>query len=93
MKQASFIIGIVTIVGMFIGLIPCLGWFNWFNLPLAIVGLVLGFIAYNNERQAPVQHDPNTTYYRNNSMPIGIILNAVAFGFGLIRLFLGGGIF
>lgn len=93
MKQASFIIGIVTIVGMFIGLIPCLGWFNWFNLPLAIVGLVLGIIAYNNERQAPVQYDPNTTYYRKNSMPIGIILNAVAFGFGFIRLFLGGGIF
>jgi len=92
MKQASLIIGIITIVGMLIGLIPCLGWFNWLNLPLAIVGIVLGVLAYNESRRIPMDYDPATAPYRDRGLPIGLILNGIAFGFGLIRLFLGGGI-
>lgn len=93
MKQASLIIGIIAIIGMLIGLVPCLGWFNWLNLPLAAVGIVLGFMAYNEQRNMPLQQDFNNVPYRNNSLPIGLILNGVAFGFGLIRLVIGGGIF
>ena len=32
MKLASLIIGITALVGMLIGFVPCLGWFNWFNI-------------------------------------------------------------
>ena len=92
MKQASLILGIITIIGMLIGFIPCLGWFNWLNLPLAAVGIVLGIIAYNDERQ--IRYDEyNTPMGRNNSgLPLGVILCGSAFVFGLFRLVLGGGI-
>ena len=45
MKLASLIIGIASLLGMFIGLVPCLGWFNWFNIPFALIGLIIGLIA------------------------------------------------
>ena len=92
MKQASLILGIITIVGMIIGFIPCLGWFNWLNLPLAIIGIVLGAIAYNDERKAgfPQEYDPMTR--QRSDLPIGLILCGIAFTFGLFRLVLGGGI-
>lgn len=93
MKQASLIIGIIAFIGMFIGLVPCLGWFNWFNLPLAIVGIILGAIAYNNDRMLPrQQYETDPMVPRGQSLPIGLILSGIAFGFGLIRLILGGGI-
>mgnify|MGYP003574954985 CR=1 FL=1 len=88
MKQASFILGIIAIIGMLIGFIPCLGWFNWLNLPIAIVGIVLGIIAYNEQQQnynnqyGPVQRET----------PMGLILCCIAFVFGVFRLVIGFGV-
>jgi hypothetical protein len=93
MKQASLIIGIIVIIGMVIGFIPCLGWFNWLNLPLAVVGIVLGAIAYKDERNLPMQYEYDPMIQRKNDLPIGLILCGIAFIFGLFRLFIGGGIF
>lgn len=92
MKQASLVIGIIAIVGMFIGFIPCLGWFNWLNLPLAVVGIILGALAHNDERN---------NYYSNPALmpgttpqiPIGLILCCIAFILGSIRLVIGFGVF
>jgi len=93
MKQLSLILGIIAICGMVIGFIPCLGWFNWLNLPIAAIGLVVGAIDYNNEKQimASRQYDPEMRY--NPGMPLGLILNAIAMVLGIFRLFIGGGIF
>lgn len=92
MKQASLVIGIIAIVGMLIGFIPCLGWFNWFNIPLALVGIVLGALAYNEQRNIGYQYN-DPTIQRNNETPVGLILCCVAFVLGSIRLILGFGIF
>jgi hypothetical protein len=93
MKLASLILGIIAIVGMFIGFIPCLGWFNWLNLPLAIVGAILGLIDYNDSSKlppAPAEYNP--AYRPRKDFPIGLLLCGIAFVFGLFRLVIGGGV-
>lgn len=44
MKTLGRIFGILAICGMFLGMIPFLGWLNWFNIPLAIIGLLISII-------------------------------------------------
>jgi hypothetical protein len=39
---ASVLIGIVALVLAIIAFIPLLGWANWFIIPLAIIGAVVG---------------------------------------------------
>lgn len=68
---------------MFLGLIPCLGAFNWINIPFAVIGLIISILSYNEEHK--------------KSMPTGaaitcIVLCAIAIIFGGIRLFLGAGL-
>lgn len=44
MKTIGRIFGILSLFGMVLGLIPLLGWLNWLNIPLAILGLILSII-------------------------------------------------
>jgi hypothetical protein len=43
----SLIIGFVALVLAVIAFIPLLGWANWFIIPLAIIGTVVGMISRN----------------------------------------------
>jgi hypothetical protein len=45
MNVISVIIGIVALVIALVGFIPLLGWLNWFVIPGAVVGLVLGLMS------------------------------------------------
>jgi hypothetical protein len=45
MNVLSTIIGIVALIIALVGFIPLLGWLNWFVIPLAVVGLVVGLIS------------------------------------------------
>ncbi|MBS3961583.1 MAG: hypothetical protein KGZ61_07100 [Sandarakinorhabdus sp.] len=47
----SLIIGLVSGVVAVFGLIPFLGWANWFVLPVAGFGLVLGLFSGRREGQ------------------------------------------
>jgi hypothetical protein len=47
----SLLIGIATGVIAVFGLIPFLGWANWFVIPVAGLGLVLGLISSRKEGQ------------------------------------------
>jgi hypothetical protein len=78
MGTVSLIIGILVGIGLAIGFIPCLGWFNWFNIPLAIIGLILGIIAMTQG---------------DNKGIAGFVICAIVIVLGLVRLVLGGGIF
>ena len=71
MNVISVIIGVVALVIALVGFIPLLGWLNWLAIPLAVVGLIVGFF------------DTRTS---------GRNLNVVVIIFGIVRLFLGGGI-
>lgn len=44
MKTFGRIFGILAICGMLFGMIPLLGWLNWFNIPLAIIGLLVSIL-------------------------------------------------
>jgi hypothetical protein len=45
MNILSTIIGIVALLIALVGFIPLLGWLNWFAIPVAVVGLVLGLLS------------------------------------------------
>jgi hypothetical protein len=45
----SILIGLVALVIVLVGLFPLLGWLNWFALPIAVIGLVVGMFARNNQ--------------------------------------------
>jgi hypothetical protein len=45
MNIISAIIGIIALIIALVGFIPLLGWLNWFVLPTAVVGLVLGLMS------------------------------------------------
>lgn len=82
MKTASLVLGILAIVGMIVGFFPCLGSFNWLNIPFAVVGLVIGIVAL-----AQSKDDEPKSYAIT-----GTVLCGAAIFFGLLRLMLGGGV-
>lgn len=45
MNVISVIIGIMALIIALVGYIPLLGWLNWFVIPAAVVGLVLGLMS------------------------------------------------
>ena len=40
MQIAGFILGLISIIGWAIALLPFLGWLNWIFIPPAILGLI-----------------------------------------------------
>lgn len=84
MQTTSLVFGILAIVGMIIGFIPCLATINWLNIPFATIGLIIGIISL-------IKNDTSN----NTSGITGIILCSIAVIFGLIRLIIslafGGG--
>lgn len=76
----SLVWGILAILGMVVGLIPCLGSINYLNIPFSVFGLlfsVLALLLSSNKEYAIA----------------GCVLCAVAIFLGAIRLVLGFGIF
>jgi hypothetical protein len=45
MNIFSAIIGIGALLIALVGFIPFLGWLNWFAIPVAVVGVVLGLLS------------------------------------------------
>jgi hypothetical protein len=82
MKIASLVLGILSAVGMIIGFFPCLGALNWIVIPFAGIGLIISVIAVTQTKEGES---------KGNAIA-GLILCSVALLFGLIRLFMGGGI-
>lgn len=50
MSIAGFVIGILAFLGFLLGLIPFLGWFNWLNIPFAIIGLVFSAVGLSRKK-------------------------------------------
>jgi hypothetical protein len=45
MNVFSTILGLMALIIALVGFIPLFGWLNWFAIPLAVVGLVLGLLS------------------------------------------------
>jgi hypothetical protein len=75
----GLVISLVAGIFMLIGLIPFMGWFNWFTtLPAAILGAIISSIAASRSR---------------SGMAIaGLIISLVVFVIALGRLAIGCGI-
>lgn len=82
MKTASLVFGIFSVLLMFVGFFPCLGALNWINIPIAGVGFIISIVALTQ----------NKTGESSGKAVAGIIMCLAAMIFGLIRLFMGGGI-
>ena len=76
----SLVWGALAILGMFIGIIPCLGTLNYINIPFAVVGLLFSILVIflSSKKELAIG---------------GCVLCAVAIFIGAIRLVLGFGIF
>ena len=82
MSLVALIWGICCFFGFCVALIPCLGWANWINIPLALLGAVFSIVAMARDNKSGVP----------TKAIIGLTLNAIAGFLGAIRLVLGGGV-
>lgn len=81
LPQTSMTLGIITACFMLIGMIPCLGWLNWFTLTLAFPAIIISIVAAATEQRPDAR----------NKAIIGLILASVAMFLGGFRLILGAG--
>lgn len=82
MSIVALIWGILAFLGFLVGMVPCLGAFNWLNIPFAIVGAIIGAVARS---KTPPGESPTMA-------TVGLVLSLIAVGIGVVRLMLGGGI-
>jgi hypothetical protein len=76
------IIGLIVslVAGLFllVGLIPFLGWLNWFTtLPAAVLGTIISGVAVSRSK--------------SRSALTGLIISLAVFAVALVRLAIGGG--
>jgi len=81
MGLISLIWGAFSILWMLVALIPLLGWGNWFMIPFAAIGALIGAVGI-----------AITPRERRGLAKAGLILNAIAIVVGIFRLNLGGGL-
>ena len=84
MSLTGMIMGIVSICFFAVGLIPCLGWVNWFNLIIGGLANIFSWIGLASEGKDPASRGRAIT---------GLILSFIAIFIGMIRLVIGRGIF
>ena len=81
MGLISLLWGIFAMLWMVLALIPLLGWGNWFLIPFAAVGAIIGAIGVLFPSSA-----------RTGRAKAGLLLNGIVIVVGIVRLGLGGGI-
>lgn len=81
MGLISLLWGIVSMLWMLLALIPLLGWGNWFLIPFAAVGAIIGAIGVLFTSSA-----------KTGRARTGLLLNGIVIVVGIIRLSIGGGI-
>lgn len=81
MGLVSLLWGILSMVFMVLALIPLLGWSNWFLIPFAAVGAIIGAIGVLF-----------TSTARAGRAKTGLVLNGVVIVVAVVRLGIGGGI-
>ena len=76
----SLVWGILAIIGMAVGIIPCFGSLNYLNIPFAVFGLLFSILVavLSSTKELAV---------------VGSVLCAIAIFIGAIRLVMGFGIF
>jgi hypothetical protein len=73
--------GVLAVLGMVVGFVPCLGALNWLNVPFALAGAVVSAIALGTTKDQ-----------KKGASLAGLLCCGGAAFFGLVRLVLGGGV-
>ncbi|MGE5400493.1 MAG: hypothetical protein ACM3S2_08825 [Ignavibacteriales bacterium] len=82
MQVISFVWGVLAIAGMVMAFFPCLGAFNWLNVPFSAIGLVVSYMTQKNTKPGQPNRPART----------GMYMCLVAVVLGIFRLIIGGGI-
>ncbi len=82
LSMIGMVMGIIAACLMIVGLIPCLGWLNWFTLIIGGITNIVCWVSVITEKD-----DPSA---RNKAI-IGLILTFLAIFIGGIRLAIGSG--
>ncbi len=79
---------LIVLAGAFTaaGLIPCLGWLNWFGIPCSVVCASLGIAGMVSDKDAGGANQ-NTGLYT-----AAIVVGVLCVGIGAVRCLLGGGV-
>ena len=78
MSVIGLIISLIAALFLIIGLIPFLGWLNWFTtLPAAVLGAIISGVA--------------ATRPKNRVAITGLIISLAVFVISVLRLIIGGG--
>ena len=83
MSVLALVWGILAFIGFCFGFLPCLGAWNWVNIPFAVIGVVISIVAMSKASQSG---EPK------NQAIAGLILSLIAVIVGLGRLIMGGGV-
>ena len=81
MGLISVVWGIFAMLWMLLALVPLLGWGNWFLIPFAAVGAIIGALGI-------VLSGPG----RHGRAKAGLVLNGIVIVVAIVRLHLGGGV-
>ena len=81
MQVLNLIWGILAIIGLGVGLFPCLGSLNWINVPFSGIGLLVSIITLVTTKEP-----------QKGKSIAGLVLCGIAVLLGIIRLVMGGGV-
>lgn len=81
MQVLALVWGILSLLGMLVAFVPCLGSLNWINIPFSVIGVIISVVAVTSVPQD-----------KKGSAIAGIVMCGIAAFLGLIRLAMGGGI-
>jgi hypothetical protein len=81
LPRVAMTIGIVLASITLLGLVPCLGWLNWFTLIFGKMAIILSIVALVADKDAS----------RKSMSVIGLVLSSSAVVVAILRLIIGGG--
>lgn len=86
MSNASFAMLLVSVISTVAGLPCCLGWLNWFAVPLALATVVVGFVGLASDK------NPTTGVINDSRLHLAaVIVGVLCAVIGALRCVAGGG--
>ena len=83
LPRVAMTIGVILASVTLLGLIPCLGWVNWFTLIFGKMAIIISIVALVADKDAS----------RKSMALIGLVLSSAAVVVAILRLIIGGGCF
>ncbi len=81
LPRVAMTVGVVLASITLLGLVPCLGWLNWFTLIFGKMAVILSIVALVADKDAS----------RRSMAVIGLVLSSSAVVVAILRLIIGGG--